>query len=535
MSQTPPTTLGKYQIIREIARSNDIVYEAWDPVMNRRVAVKELAVPGGSSDKQKQERLQRFHREARAAGGLVHPNIVTIYEVTQEGDRHFIAMEYLDGRNLRQEMDSAGALPPLKAIETAIEVLKGLSFSHSKGVVHRDIKPDNIQLLTNGSVKITDFGIARLTFEPNLTMDGQVFGTPSYMSPEQIHGKEIDARSDLFSVGVILYEMVAGAKPFTGDSVVSITYSIMNTQPQPPAQAIHSLWMVISRALDKSPQMRPASADEMRGMLEAVRDEIRTGGAPRPSVTAAFAPPAHSVASGPPPILYSPQPVAPPSYSPPAHQPGQVYSQPYVPGGGHTSPGTFPPSSGGTPYNPYGQPSLQLPNGVPIYYPPTPKQPIFTPEVKQVFAKLALSLLILGTIVGLAILVVNSAARGSSSAEPVPTSAAPGGMSPGQASALAETLSRETRDLAERPAWENLRDPIWEQSRRWQDLAASAGAGSDGVRQAAATSFIYLAEARRDMGDSYGGRVAIQHAISFGIGHDDLLSRSYEIQRQLGG
>jgi serine/threonine-protein kinase len=542
MSQTPPTTLGKYQIIREIARSNDIVFEAWDPIMNRRVAVKELAVPGGSSDKQRDERLQRFHREARAAGGLVHPNIVTIYEVSQEADRHFIAMEYLDGRNLRQELDSGGAVPPIRALEIAIDVLKGLGFSHSKGVVHRDIKPDNIQLLANGSVKITDFGIARLTFEPNLTMDGQVFGTPSYMSPEQIHGREIDARSDLFSVGVILYEMVSGTKPFTGDSVVSITYSIMNTQPVQPPQVSHSLWMTISRALDKSPQMRPGSADEMRGMLESVVQEMRSGSVVQAPVQTMAYGATPQVISGPPPVLYAPQQYAPQQYAPqqyqpaaPTHQPGQIYVQPYVPGGG--APNMAPPSAGGgaTPYNPYGAP-VQLPQGLPIYYPPPPKTPLISTEARQVFVKLLLTLVILGTIAALGIMVINastSSARGGS--------APPAGVPQGQVVPLEQLDSRiqtalaNTNNLSGRPVDDNLRDPIYASAREWQGIAQLAGPNGDRIRHQAAVAFIILAEARGGFGDSYNGRIAATQAASFAIGDPELRARAEDTRRRLGG
>src|SRR5438477_6646085 len=223
-------TLGKYQIIREIARSNDIVYEAYDPAMNRRVALKELAVPGGSTEKQRQERLARFQREAKAAGSLAHPNIVTIYEVGEDNGRAFIAMEYLEGQTLRQRIDVEGAVAQNEAVRIILEVLDGLAYAHEKGVVHRDIKPDNIQLLPDGRVKITDFGIARLMFEPSLTMDGQIFGTPSYMSPEQVVGREIDARTDIWSCGVVLYEAIAGKKPFAGDSVVTISHAIMHLE-----------------------------------------------------------------------------------------------------------------------------------------------------------------------------------------------------------------------------------------------------------------------------------------------------------------
>ena len=208
------TVLGHYRIIREIARSNDVVYEAIDTRINRRVAIKELMMPPGATDAVRQDRIARFLREARAAGSLTHPNIVTIFETEQENGRYFIVMEYLEGDNLRQKMDREGALPPDEAVRIATQVLDGLAHAHSKGVIHRDIKPENIHILPTGLVKITDFGIARLKYEPNLTMDGQIFGTPSYMSPEQVQGGAIDERSDLFSVGVILYEMLGATSRF---------------------------------------------------------------------------------------------------------------------------------------------------------------------------------------------------------------------------------------------------------------------------------------------------------------------------------
>ena len=268
MSSAPPTKLGKYQIIREIARSNDIVYEAYDPVLNRRVAIKELAVPVGATAQQREERIKRFLREARAVGSLDHPNIMTVHDADQEGDCYFIAMEFLDGKTLRQEIDAVGSLPEARAIEIAKAVLTALDYAHAHGVIHRDIKPDNIQLCSSGEIKLTDFGIARLTFEPNLTMDGQVFGTPSYMSPEQVQGKEIDVRSDLFGVGVVLYEMLSGLKPFAGDSVIAITFAIANYEPKRVPQISDRMWRIILKALAKKPEGRFASAKEFLQVLE---------------------------------------------------------------------------------------------------------------------------------------------------------------------------------------------------------------------------------------------------------------------------
>jgi len=315
---SPPSTLGKYQIIREIARSNDIVYEAYDPLMNRRVALKELSMPNGSTPQQREERVSRFKREARAAGTLAHPNIMTVYELGEEGDRYYIAMEFLDGHTLRNELDTKGALPINRAIEIAEGVLQGLEFMHGKGVIHRDIKPDNIQILSDGRIKLTDFGIARLTFEPNLTMDGQVFGTPSYMSPEQVVGREIDARSDLFSLAIVLYEMIGGRKPFAGDSVVSITYAIMNKEAERLNEANYALWQVIERALDKSPALRYASAIDFESALKAAQAAASSG----PVLDVMAPPPISSYgATGNPYMMPTPGMQAPP----------QMYNQPAPP------------------------------------------------------------------------------------------------------------------------------------------------------------------------------------------------------------
>ncbi len=267
-------TLGRYQIVREIARSNDVVYEAWDPVLNRRVALKELLIPPHLTGSARRERIERFYREARAAGRLDHPGIVTIYEVGQEGDRHFIAMEYLEGQSLRERLQVEGPLSIEETLRIVVQVLDALAYAHSQGVIHRDIKPDNIHLLPNGTVKLTDFGIARLIVEPSLTTDGQVFGTPSYMSPEQVAGKTVDERTDLFSLGVTMYEMLTGHKPFQGDSIVTITYKIMHHNPFPVAGLPEPLQAFLAKAMAKDPSQRFQSALEMKSALL----EIMTSG-----------------------------------------------------------------------------------------------------------------------------------------------------------------------------------------------------------------------------------------------------------------
>lgn len=277
-------TLGRYEIVREIARSNDVVYEATDPSINRRLAVKELVIPPNLTGQQKRERVERFYREARAAGSLSHPNIVTIYEAGEDRGRHFIAMEFLEGQTLRDVLDIEGKTSVDRAVEIALQICDALSYAHSKRVIHRDIKPDNVYILPSGRIKITDFGIARLMEEPSLTADGQVFGTPSYMSPEQVAGRTLDVRTDLFSLGIVLYEMLTGRKPFTGDSVVTITYNIMNQDVTIPPNVPPYLERVIRRSLSKNPDLRYQSAAEMAGDLDPASFQD-TGAAPQPGAS----------------------------------------------------------------------------------------------------------------------------------------------------------------------------------------------------------------------------------------------------------
>jgi serine/threonine protein kinase/cytochrome c-type biogenesis protein CcmH/NrfG len=263
------TVLGKYRIIREIARSNDIVYEAIDPTMARRVAIKELQLPPHLAGAQKRERIERFYREAKAAGTLSHRNIVTIHDVGQENERHFLVMEYLEGQSLRDILQMQGALPLKETVEITLQMCDALSYAHSRGVVHRDIKPDNIHILPGGVIKLTDFGIARITAEPSITTQGQVFGTPSYMSPEQVASNTVDHRTDLFSLGITLYEMLAGRKPFSGDSVITITYNIMNIQPAMPVGVPSALQQILQHALAKDPNQRYQNAAAMAADLRA--------------------------------------------------------------------------------------------------------------------------------------------------------------------------------------------------------------------------------------------------------------------------
>lgn len=383
MSHSTPKTLGKYQIIREIARSNDIVYEGYDPAMNRRVAIKELNLPTNATAAQREDRVRRFQREVKAAGSLSHPGIVTIYESGEDSGRIYMAMEFLDGKTLRQELDTKGFIEPKRGLQIIREVLDALEFAHENGVIHRDIKPENIQLLSSGRVKLTDFGIARLAFEPNLTIDGQVFGTPSYMSPEQVVGKELDARSDLFSVGSVLYETLTGQKAFPGDSVVSTSYAIMNKEPDYPPTMQASLVSLISHAVAKVPSLRFSNAAAFRD--EVVR--LLTHGLEGTSMTVA-----------PPPIAFPTQSL--PAYPDPAYTgyaPQAVQPQPYA----YT-------------YNqmPPAQPQLPPNFQLPLYLPPPPRPPLFKPETKALMGRVVVMIVsaaLLLTIAVAAMFAINQA------------------------------------------------------------------------------------------------------------------------------
>jgi serine/threonine-protein kinase len=402
-----PQTLGQYQIIREIARSNDIVYEAYDPLMHRRVALKELSMPAGSTPQQLEDRVSRFRREAQAVGSLNHNNIMTVHSFSEDAGRYFMAMEFLDGITLRKEIDNKGFLSTDQAVQIASDVLAGLSCAHDAGVVHRDIKPDNIQLTSSGVVKITDFGIARLTFQPNLTMDGQVFGTPSYMSPEQVVGKEIDQRTDIFSVGVMLYEMVTGNKPFTGDNVIAITHAIVNSSPAPPSNIQMPLWVCIQRALEKSPAMRYHNANEMRQALQDAISIPRAAPAPQQPVFDPYgaapmglaAPPVIDPYNQPYTPYGTPNPYFDPGQSPP--QPMSGYGQPiqggYNPYGAPTPPPLISAPVQYGAYNPYQQPQpgqYQLPPGQ--FYPPPPGPPLISAQAKEKMRQLLIAFIVFG-------------------------------------------------------------------------------------------------------------------------------------------
>jgi serine/threonine-protein kinase len=263
---TDPKKLGKYEIRGELGQgAMGIVYDGFDPMIGRRVALK--TVRRDQLDRAEvEEILARFKREAQAAGRLNHPNIVSIYEYGEEpgsageaaGGTAFIAMEFVEGRELKDYFDGNQRFPMNEVVRIMSQLLDALDFSHKNGVVHRDIKPSNIILLKDGTVKVADFGIARVE-SSNLTQAGSVLGTPSYMSPEQFMGQTVDGRSDLFSAGVILYQFLTGEKPFTG-ALTTIMHKVLKEEPAAPSelnvQVPRPFDALIRKALAKRPDER---------------------------------------------------------------------------------------------------------------------------------------------------------------------------------------------------------------------------------------------------------------------------------------
>ncbi|MDZ4201365.1 MAG: serine/threonine-protein kinase [Gallionella sp.] len=268
--------LGRYEIIDELGQgAMGIVYKAVDPLIDRILAIKTISLSLAKDEKDDYE--QRFYQEAKAAGRLNHPNIVTVYDVGKSGEVAYIAMEFLQGRELRDLLDEGQRLPVAQVIDYAMQVAQGLAYAHEHGIVHRDVKPANIMVVRDGLVKITDFGIARMASSTVRTQVGIVLGSPKYMSPEQVLGKSIDQRSDIFSLGVMLYEMLTGQAPFAGDSINSVMYQIMNIDPPLPSSrnsdVFAKLDSIVARAMAKSLDDRYQDARALADDLRACRDE----------------------------------------------------------------------------------------------------------------------------------------------------------------------------------------------------------------------------------------------------------------------
>jgi serine/threonine-protein kinase len=245
--------IGRYKIVRELGRgAMGVVYHAIDPNIGRPVAIKTIYFGGTRKPEEIDRQRERLFREARSAGMLSHPGIVTIYDVEQQGDLAYIAMEYVDGPTLDQVLSEATPLAAERMFGILAQTAVALDYAHSKGIVHRDIKPANIMLSADGTAKIADFGIAKITAAENLTMTGSIVGTPHYMSPEQVQGQPVDGRSDQFSLAVIAYEMLTGEKPYTGEHLTTVVYKIVAEEPVPPHRLNPSLSTGIENVLRKA-------------------------------------------------------------------------------------------------------------------------------------------------------------------------------------------------------------------------------------------------------------------------------------------
>jgi serine/threonine-protein kinase len=306
--------LGRYEILGELGRgAMGVVYQARDPQLDRRVALKVMLPPPELDGTALQQRRERFQREGRAAAKLTHPNIVTLHDVGEDQGHAFLVMEYLEGQTLDQLLQARGSLPLDQVVTIAEQVAHALDYAHRSSIVHRDVKPANIFLTSDGVVKVTDFGIARLTGE-TFTRVGQAIGTPSYMSPEQVAGLKVDGRSDLFSLGAVLYELITGDKAFPGDTLSTINYRILNEDPVPlrrlnPAYPA-ALDSCLKKALAKDPARRYARTTDLARDLRAAVEDVQT------PADAPAAAPATATMADTPATQVRPAPSAPPPHRP---------------------------------------------------------------------------------------------------------------------------------------------------------------------------------------------------------------------------
>jgi len=280
---------GRYEIREHIATGGMAsVYKTWDHRVERIVAIKVLR----SLDKNDTRAVERFRREARAAAALAHPNAVTIYDFVEEAGQYFLVMEYIHGPTLKQLVGQRRQLQAREAIEIAAQVCSVLQVAHARGFIHRDIKPQNIMLASNGGttsgiidrgvlVKLTDFGIVRVAEDAGLTNSGIVLGTADYLSPEQARGETLTASSDLYSLGVVMFEMLTGRPPFVGPTAVSIAMQHASTNPPPLRQFNPAIPPIVEqlviRSLEKEPEDRFNSAAEMQQVLRNCARELMRG------------------------------------------------------------------------------------------------------------------------------------------------------------------------------------------------------------------------------------------------------------------
>jgi len=282
---------GRYEIVGELGRgAMGVVYKATDPVIGRTVAVKTIKLSEEGTGLTRPELLTRFQTEARAAGLLTHPNIVVVFDAGEEDGLYYITMELVEGKSLQALLDGGQAFSLPRVLRIMEQACSALQFAHERNVVHRDIKPANLMLTADDTVKVTDFGTAKILQFGTVQQTAHVMGTPSYMSPEQVKGRAVDGRTDIFSLGVMLYEMVTGEKPFPGQNITTVIYKIVNEDPVPPRQidpSIHpGISAVIMKALVKEPDARYQSCREMLEDLRNYRAMAGISGNPQSTMIA---------------------------------------------------------------------------------------------------------------------------------------------------------------------------------------------------------------------------------------------------------
>lgn len=277
ISQSKPS-LGRYEILEELGRgAMGIVYKGRDPKLNRVTAIKTIRFTDDFDEEQAAKIREQFYREAEVVAKLSHPNIVTIFDVGEDLDLSYLAMEYLEGESLEGFARKDNLMPIRKGIDVTAQVCDALAYAHSHGIVHRDIKPANIMILKNGLVKVTDFGIARATASSK-TRTGVIKGTPYYMSPEQISGMKVDGRSDIFSLGIVFYQLLTGELPFGGENLAAIMYQITTVDPEPPTKHNPKIYKaavaILNRALEKSLESRYQNAKQMGDHLRLLAQKL---------------------------------------------------------------------------------------------------------------------------------------------------------------------------------------------------------------------------------------------------------------------
>ena len=273
----PLKKIGRYKLLGELGRgAMGVVYKAEDPNLDRVVALKTIILDKDAEGRA--EYQKRFLTEAKAAGKLNHPNIVTTFDFGEVDGMAYLAMELLEGTDLRKRVQQ-GPIPAIEAVEIGCQVAEGLAYAHQRGIVHRDIKPANIMLPDRGAAKIMDFGLARMRLADHKTSTGIVLGTPRYMSPEQISGQPVDQRSDIFSLGIVVWEMLTGKRLFSGTEIAQVSHSIAYDEHVPPTRINPELPamldFVVARALKKDPAVRYQDADEMAADLHTCLNELR--------------------------------------------------------------------------------------------------------------------------------------------------------------------------------------------------------------------------------------------------------------------